>query len=106
MLNVQIPEVKTVRIENGWAIMLTALEVKEFEDAHYRLEGYNQIISSIQGNNPTDEVLIRMGKASALLKDLGANKAAECIPELVQNPNMQFTWDCDFINKILNIKLV
>lgn len=106
MLKLEETNVKTIKIENGWAIMLTALEVKEFEDAHYRLEGYNQIVSAIQGNNPTDEILIKMGKTSAILKDLGANKAAECIPELVQNPDMQFTWDCDFINKILNIKLV
>lgn len=97
---------RTTEVAGGWQVHLSDLEVEAFKKAHYKIEGYNQIVTGIQGNNPTDEIIIKLGQASAEMKDLGMDTAAAAIPELTQNPNMLFTWDCDFASKVLNVKLV
>lgn len=94
------------KVETGWTIELTEAEVKQFQETHYRMEGFGAIISAIQGNNPTDDILIKYGKASAELKDLGLNLVAAEIEELANDPTKQFTWTCDFGNKLLDVKLV
>lgn len=92
------------KTQTGWNIELTDQEVEQFKEAHFRVEGYKAVIDNT--TVPVDAIVIKLGEASAKLKDLGMELAAKEIAELSENPNLAFNWDCDFGNKLLNVTLV
>lgn len=95
---------QVTKLNQGWIIPLTDAKVAEIKEAHYRVEGLNAIVANSVGD-PTDTIIIKLGEASAKLKDLGMNIAAENIPEL-KDADIPFNWSCDFENKELVVTLV